>query len=96
MRPIIIAIALAALAGAPAVAQETNHVTAAPTPADNMVTAPDANAVAANDILLPPDDVAMDPLAEEPTVTVERERARFPWGLLGLLGLIGLLGRRRI
>jgi len=96
MRSIILAIALATLAAAPAAAQETNNVAAAPAPAGNAVEAPDANAVAVNDILLPPDDVAAsDPLAEEPTVTVRGQRSRFPWGLLGLLGLIGLLGRRR-
>ncbi len=96
MRPIVLAIALAALAASPAAAQETNNVAAAPAPADNAVVAPDTNAVAVNDILLPPDEAgASDPLAEEPTVTVRGQRTRFPWGLLGLLGLIGLLGRKR-
>jgi len=97
MRPIIIAIALAALAATPAAAQEYNTSTAATAPAGNATMAADANAVVANDILLPPDEAAsIDPLAEEPTITVKRERPSFPWGLLGLLGLLGLIGRRRI
>jgi len=97
MRTIIIALALAVSAVAPAAAQESNNVAAAPASAENTVMTPEANAAAANEVLLPADEAAAaaDPLAEDPTVTVRRERVRFPWGLLGLIGLIGLLGRRR-
>jgi len=96
MRTIIIALALAVSAVAPAAAQESNNVAAAPASAENTVMTPGVDTTAANEVLLPADEAAAaDPLAEDPTVTVRRERVRFPWGLLGLIGLIGLLGRRR-
>ena len=95
MRNATIFILAAALAAAPAAAQneaDVNVDTANATVA-NEVAPVDANAVMAAN------EVAMAPVAapEEPApAPVVRYRERgFPWGAIGLIGLIGLLGRRR-
>jgi MYXO-CTERM domain-containing protein len=101
---IAVIIAGAALASAPASAQNTdntaaNNVVAVPAPADN-VTAASGNtttttATSETQTTVVPVDTnaaAVNTAATEPTTGGDK---RLPWGLLGLLGLVGLFGRRR-
>jgi hypothetical protein len=96
MRKVTCFVLAAALAAAPAAAQ--NEVAAEnAVDANASTTMPvDANAmVATNDVAaLPP----AEPVAAEPAAAPAPERRSgggFPWGAIGLVGLIGLLGRRR-
>ena len=96
MRKVTCFVLAAALATAPALAQneaapenavETNEVVAVP--ADN-------GAMVANDLAAVPAPVTMDVAAvpaAEPAPA--RRSGGFPWGAIGLVGLIGLLGRKR-
>jgi MYXO-CTERM domain-containing protein len=100
MRNISIFVVAAALAAAPAAAQDMNNTaTAMP---DANATAPATDVNMTNDVVLAPGEgtavAPMEPITTEPlgTAPVERDDDRgFPWGLLGLLGLAGLLGRAR-
>ena len=96
MRKVTCFVLAAALAAAPAAAQnETAPENAVDTNAATIVPV-DANAtVATNEVAaLPP----AEPVAAEPVAAPAPERrssSGFPWGAIGLVGLIGLLGRRR-
>ena len=96
MRKVTCFVLAAALATAPALAQneaapenavETNEVVAVPV---------DNGAMVANDLAAVPvpvtTDVAAVPAAEPAPA---RRSSGFPWGAIGLVGLIGLLGRKR-
>jgi hypothetical protein len=96
MRKVTCFVLAAALAAAPAAAQnETAPENAVDMNAATSVPV-DANAMlATNDVAaLPP----AEPVAAEPVAAPARERRSgggFPWGVIGLVGLIGLLGRKR-
>jgi hypothetical protein len=102
MRHFTLIIFAAALAAAPAAAQETNEA-AVP----SNIAGPEANMAAnatdvatANGLTTSPPPPAVPTVEEAPgvtdaTVTSNGEKAGFPWGLLGLLGLVGLIGRFR-
>jgi MYXO-CTERM domain-containing protein len=96
MRRVTCFVLAAALAAAPAAAQNEpvaeNAVDATATttlPVDENAT------VATNDVAaLPP----AEPVAAEPVAApapAPRSSGGFPWGVIGLVGLVGLLGRRR-
>ena len=97
MRNVTCFVLAAALATAPAVAQnDTAPENAVDTNAVNT-TLPVGNEVAAaNDMAVVP---APAPVTTEPAAEPAPEPARrssgFPWGVIGLVGLIGLLGRKR-
>jgi hypothetical protein len=95
MRTAIVFALAAALAAAPAAAQnDTNATVDANT---TMAMPADNGAAASNDMnALPPEPVATDtatePAAPEPAPAPRRG---FPWGVIGLVGLVGLMGRKR-
>lgn len=96
MRKVTCFVLAAALATAPAFAQndvtaenavETNEAVAVPT--DNA-------AVPANDLGAAPPPVTTEPVVEPaPAPAPARRSGGFPWGVIGLVGLIGLMGRKR-
>jgi hypothetical protein len=96
MRNVTCFVLAAALATAPALAQneaapedavETNDVAAMP--ADNT-------AMVANDLAVAPAPVTTDVAAEPAAAPAPARRSGgFPWGVIGLVGRIGLLGRKR-
>ena len=96
MRKVTCFVLAAALAAAPAAAQN-EPVAENAVDANAATTLPvDANAtVATNDVAaLPP----AEPVVDEPVAApapAPRPSGGFPWGVIGLVGLIGLLGRKR-
>lgn len=97
MRNVICFVLAAALAAAPAAAQnETAPENAVD--ANAAVTLPeDNNMVAANDLAAVPPPAPVTDVAAEPAPAPAPARSGggFPWGIIGLVGLIGLMGRRR-
>ena len=96
MRKVTCFVLAAALAAAPAAAQnETAPENAVDMNATTTLPVDENAMVAANDVAaLPP----AEPVAAEPVATPAPERRSgggFPWGVIGLVGLVGLLGRRR-
>ncbi len=96
MRKVTCFVLAAALAAAPAAAQnETAPENAVDANAATTLPVDENAMVATNDVaVLPP----AEPVATEPVAAptpAERSRGGFPWGVIGLVGLIGLLGRRR-
>lgn len=99
MRNAIMFALVAALAAAPAVAQNdaTNDVIDAN--ATNMAAPADNGAVAATDV----NGAPVEPVATETTepapapapAPARKSSGGFPWGVVGLVGLVGLLGRKR-
>ena len=94
MRNVTCFMLAASLAAAPAFAQ--NDVAAENAVDANAVAIPADNmAMPANDLVVAPAPVTTEPMTE-PAPAPARERSTgFPWGVIGLVGLIGLLGRRR-
>ncbi len=96
MRNVTCFVLAAALAAAPAVAQNETvadnavDANAAVMPVDNTV-------MAANDMAaVPPETVTTDTATEPAAAPAPKRRSGgFPWGAIGLVGLIGLLGRKR-
>ena len=107
MRSTAMWLVAAALAAAPAAAQNTMEANAVDANVANVTATapvPDNAAVPANDMTAPAPPatgVTTAPPGTPPTagddayVTGDRDRGGFPWGLVGLVGLVGLLGRRR-
>jgi hypothetical protein len=99
MRNAIMFALVAALAAAPAVAQNdaTNDVidanaTTMAAPADNgAVAATDVNTAPVEPVATETTEPAPAPAAAPP----RRSSGGFPWGVVGLVGLVGLLGRKR-
>jgi hypothetical protein len=99
MRNAIMFALVAALAAAPAVAQNdaTNDVIDAN--ATNMAAPADNGSVAPTDV----NGAPVEPMATETTAPApapapapaRKSSGGFPWGVVGLVGLVGLLGRRR-
>jgi hypothetical protein len=95
MRNAIVFALTAALAAAPALAQNdaTNDVVDAN--ATNMAMPAANDSLAANDFdAVPPEPATTTEPAPAPAPVQESSRG-FPWGVIGLVGLVGLLGRRR-
>ena len=95
MRNVTCFVLAAALAAAPAAAQNE-------TVADNAVDANlavmpvDNTTMAANDMAaLPPETVTTETTEPAAAPEPKRRSGGFPWGAIGLVGLIGLLGRKR-
>lgn len=106
MRMLCLMLAGAVAIATPAMAQDTNAVTADPSAtdmtADPNAAAPVTDPALANDVVLTPGEATTAMPAEPVTMDMEpmpveepEPSGRFPWGLLGLLGLVGLLGRGR-
>jgi hypothetical protein len=98
MRNVTCFVLAAALATAPAVAQ--NEPVADNTVDANATVMPADNMVAANDLTAapPPETVTTETTTTEPAAAPEprrRSSGGFPWGVVGLVGLIGLMGRKR-
>jgi hypothetical protein len=99
MRNAIMFALVAALAAAPAVAQNdaTNDVIDAN--ATTMAAPADNGAVAATDV----NGAPVEPVATETTepapapvpAPARKSSGGFPWGVVGLVGLVGLMGRKR-
>jgi len=101
MRNAIMFALVAALAAAPAVAQNdaTNDVIDAN--ATTMAAPADNGAVAATDV----NGAPVEPVATETTEPApapapapapsRKSSGGFPWGVVGLVGLVGLMGRKR-
>ena len=93
---ILYAVALAALAAAPAVGQ--NNDMAANNAAETATTNADTTAADTN-VAAPAEPAEAAPPAETPvtnTVPAPAPQPKsFPWGVLGLLGLVGLMGSRK-
>ena len=94
MRNVTCFLLAAALASAPAMAQNepapANAVDANATmamPADNMM-------MAGNDMVAAPAPVTTE-TTEPASAPARKSGGGFPWGAVGLVGLIGLLGRKR-
>lgn len=108
MRKLTLILVAAALAGAPAAAQEANN---AATEAPSGIAGPDANMATNATDAATLNGMTGDPaLANAPAVPTTTEApgvtdamvtpdtgegGGFPWGLLGLIGLVGLIGRLR-
>jgi hypothetical protein len=90
------AIALSALAAAPAAGQ--NNDMAANNAAETATTNADTNAAETN-VAAPAEPAEAAPPAETTVTNTMPEPApqpkSFPWGVLGLLGLVGLMGSRK-
>ena len=95
MRKMTCFVLAAALAAAPAVAQnEPVAENAVDANAATTLPVDENTTIATNDVAaLPP----VEPVVEEPVAAPAPapRSSGFPWGVIGLVGLVGLLGRRR-
>ena len=95
MRNVTCFVLAAALATAPAFAQNDPAAeNAVDTNAANA-TLPADNAVAANDVVAVPEAAPVAEPVAAPAPEHKRRSGGFPWGVLGLLGLLGFMGRKR-
>jgi len=95
MRNVTCFMLAAALATAPAFAQNDPAAeNAVDTNAVNA-TVPADNAVVANDLAAVPEAAPVAEPVAAPAPEPERRSGGFPWGVLGVLGLLGLMGRKR-
>jgi len=95
MRKLTCFVLAAALASAPALAQNDADANAAVDA--NATMTMDANTVAANDLAAVPPPAATDMTTESAPAPAPARKSSggFPWGVVGLVGLIGLMGRKR-
>ena len=95
MRNVTCFMLAAALATAPAFAQNDPAAENAVDTSAANATLPADNVVVANDVAAVPEAApVVEPIAA-PAPELERRSGGFPWGVLGLLGLLGFLGRKR-
>jgi len=96
MRKLTCFVLAAALASAPALAQNettpANMADANATMADNTVMAGNET-MAGNEMMAAPAPATTE--TTPPAPAPRKSSGGFPWGAIGLVGLIGLLGRKR-
>jgi hypothetical protein len=95
MRNVTCCVLAAALATAPAFAQNAPATENAVEANAANATLPADNAGAANDVAAVPEAAPVAEPMATPAPEPPKRSGGFPWGVLGLLGLLGFMGRKR-
>ena len=95
MRNVTCFMLAAALATAPAFAQNDPAAENAVDANAANATLPADNVAMANDVAAVPQVAPVEEPMAAPAPEPERRSGGFPWGVLGVLGLLGLMGRKR-